>query len=318
MSSILLIAWNVIGPIFLLMGVGWGVQKWIGLDVRSLTKLNFWAFVPALLFVQIVESKIKPRDIGLTALHFAIVFVAMGLLSWQAARLLGAGDRLRRALTASVLFYNSGNYGIPAAQLAFSGSAEMSAFAVGVQSIVIMFQNISNFTIGLALQAGGREGGSWKSTLRSILALPMIYTLAAAWAWRGVHAATGWNLPAPIDASLHFLAQGMVPVALITLGAQMGSLQSHRIDVPIVLALFLRLILAPLLSWVVVWALGIQGLLAHSLVVSVSFPTAVNSALLALEFDNEPEFAAATVFYSTLLSAITVSLVIYAARVVYG
>lgn len=318
MSSILLIAWNVIAPIFLMMGVGWGVQKWIGLDVRSLTKLNFWVFVPALLFVQIVESKIKPRDIGLCALHFAIVFATMGLLSWQAARLIGAGSRLQRALTASVLFYNSGNYGIPAAQLAFAASPQQAAFAVGVQSIVIMFQNISNFTIGLALHAGGREGGSWKSTARSILGLPMVYTLAAAWLWRALHAATGWSLPSPLDASLHFLAQGMVPVALVTLGAQMGTLKSHRIDVPIVLALFLRLILAPMLSWGVVWALGIKGLLAPSLVVSVSFPTAVNSALLALEFDNEPEFAAATVFYSTLLSAITVSLVIYAARVVYG
>jgi len=291
------------------------VQKYIGLDVRSLTKLNFWVFVPALLFVQIVESKIKPRDIGLTFVHFAIVFALMGLLSWQAARVLGAGNRLRRALTASVLFYNSGNYGIPAAQLAF---AQHQAFAVGVQSIVIMFQNISNLTVGLALQAGGREGSSWKSTLRSILGLPMVYTLALAWAWRALHAATGWALPSPLEASLHFLAQGMVPVALVTLGAQMGSLKSHRVDAPILLALLLRLLIAPLLSWGVVWALGIRGLLAPSLVVSVSFPTAVNSALLALEFDNEPEFAAATVFYSTLLSAVTVPLVVYATRVVYG
>jgi predicted permease len=311
----LAILWNVILPIFLLMGVGWGVQKYIGMDVRSLSTLNFWVFVPALLFVKIVESTLAPRDMGLLALHFCIVFALMGVLSWQAAKWVGANERLRRALTASVLFYNSGNYGIPAAQLAFP---EQGAVAVGVQSIVIMFQNISNFTIGLFLQAGGREGHGWKQSLRAIFGLPMVYTLALAWIWRAVKSSTGWALPTPLDASLHFLAAGMVPVALVTLGAQMASLKSHRVDKPIVLALFLRLIVAPALSWGVVWALGVQGALAASLVVSVSFPTAVNSALLALQFDNEPDFAAATVFYSTLLSAVTVSVVVYLAKAVYG
>ena len=57
------------------------------------------------------------------------------------------------------MFYNSGNYGIPAAQLAFAPHA---AFATAVQAIVIMLQNISNFTIGIVLQAGGREGHGWR------------------------------------------------------------------------------------------------------------------------------------------------------------
>ena len=54
--------------------------------------------------------------------------------------------------------------------------------------------------------------------------------------------------------------------------------------------------------------------LAQALVISTAFPTAVNSALLALEYDNEPEFAAAAVFYSTLISSVTVSGVIYAVQ----
>ena len=315
MSSVLLIAWNVIAPIFLLIALGWGVQKWIGLDIRSLTKLNFWVFVPALLFVKIIESHLSPRDMGLLALHFTIVFSSMGALAWFAAGWIGAGDRMRRAMTSAVLFYNSGNYGIPVAQLAF---APDPSFAISVQTIVIMFQNVTNFTIGLALHAGGREGSSWKATLRAIFGLPMVYTLALAWVWRGVNGATGWQLPGPLDTTLHLLADGMVPLAVVTLGAQMGALKSHRVDRALILALGLRLLVAPLLSWGVVWALGITGALAASLVVSVSFPTAINSALLAAEFHNEPDFAAATVFYSTLLSAISVSLVIYAARAVYG
>jgi predicted permease len=51
---------------------------------------------------------------------------------------------------------------------------------------------------------------------------------------------------------------------------------------------------------------------AQAIIVSTSFPTAINSALLAIEYNNEPDYAAATVFYSTLISSATVSLVIYA------
>jgi hypothetical protein len=81
--------------------------------------------------------------------------------------------------------------------------------------------------------------------------------------------------------------------------------------------LVLRLMVGPILSGFIIWLLGIQGALAQSLLISTSFPTAVNSALLAMEFDNEPEFAAAVVFYSTMFSAVTVSVVIYAAKVLW-
>jgi predicted permease len=43
------------------------------------------------------------------------------------------------------------------------------------------------------------------------------------------------------------------------------------------------------------------------MILSASFPTAVNTALLAHEFQADSEFAAAAVFYSTLASMITVT-----------
>ena len=46
------------------------------------------------------------------------------------------------------------------------------------------------------------------------------------------------------------------------------------------------------------------------MIVSASFPTAVNTALLAHEFNADSQFAAAAVFYSTLVSMLTVTLLI--------
>ena len=288
-----------------MIGLGYVVQKRVGLDLLTLTRLNFYVFVPAFLFVRIYESKLSGAELGRIVTHFALFFPLMGLIAWGLASAFGFGDRLRRALTASVVFYNSGNYGIPVAQLAFGGAA----LPLQVQAAMVMMQNISNFTLGLFLIAGGR-GARARDTLLEVFKLPMIYVLVLAWGMRALHL----GVPLPINTALHFLADALVPIAVVTLGAQMAGLERPRFGRALALSLALRLVAAPIIGFALVWVLGIRGLLGEALLVSTSFPTAVNAALLALQFDNEPEFAAAAVFYSTLFSSVTVSATIYAAR----
>ena len=301
-QSVWLIFWTVITPIFTLVGVGYVVQKRLGLDAKTLTRLNFWIFVPAFLFVRIYESQLSGAQLKLILLHFALFFPLIGVLTWILGGFLGFPDRLRRALTASVMFYNSGNYGIPVAQLAFPGAI----LPLQVQAAIVMMQNISNFTVGLLIIAGGKGRGR-RETLREIFKLPMIYVLALAWTMRYFQIAP----PAPIFVALHWLDSALVPVAVITLGAQMAALKIPRFNRVLTVSLGLRLILAPILGFGIAWMLGIRGELAQALTLSTAFPTAVNAALLAAEFDNEPEFAAAAVFYSTLFSTVTVSVVIF-------
>jgi len=311
---VLVILWKVIAPIFAMIGLGYVLQKRVGFDLKTLTRLNFWVFVPAFLFIRIYESQLSGADLGKIFLHFCVFFPLLGLITWIFAGLCGFQDRLRRALTASVMFYNSGNYGIPVAQLAFPGAA----LPLQVQAAIVMMQNISNFTIGLFLIAGGR-GGRKRDTLKEIFKLPMIYVLLLAWSLRSLKPLLTTSLRAdlhqfslPIFTALNYLEKGLVPIAVVTLGAQMAALKVPPLSFPLVAALGMRLVFAPILGFATVYLLGIRGDLAQALVISTSFPTAVNSALLALEYDNEPQFAAAAVFYSTLISSVTVSGVIYA------
>ncbi len=297
------ILWEVIAPIFVLIGVGYGLQKRVGFDLKTLTRLNFWVFVPAFLFVRIYNSELNGAQLGQIFLHFAVFFPLLGGVTWLIAGWCGFEDRLRRAFTASVMFYNSGNYGIPVAQLAFPGLA----LPLQVQAAIVMLQNTANFTVGLALVAGGR-GGRRRDTLKEVFKLPMIYVLVLALAMRALKIAP----PLPISTALHYLEQGLVPIAVVTLGAQMAALKVPKLSPVLAASLAMRLLIAPILGFATVYLLGIRGDLAQALVISTSFPTAVNAALLALEYNNEPQFAAAAVFYSTLFSSVTVSGVIYA------
>ena len=247
------ILWEVIAPIFALVALGFGVQKRIGLDLPTLTRLNFWMFVPAFLWVHIFESTLDWSELRAIFLHFAIFFPLLGVLAWFAALLVKPSDRLRRATTASVLFYNSGNYGVPVAQLAFPGQA----LPLQIQAAIVMLQNVCNFSLGVFLIAGGRgERGS--DTLKAVFKLPMIYVLIAAALMR--HFAL--TPPLPLQTAVHWLSDALVPVAVTTLGAQMAGLKVPRPNPALALSLGLRLIVAPVLGFAVMKLLGLHGLLA--------------------------------------------------------
>jgi len=76
----------------------------------------------------------------------------------------------------------------------------------------------------------------------------------------------------------------------------------------------LRLLAGPVIGLGLIYAFGLTGFLAQMLLISTASPTAVNCMLLCMEFENHPDYAARAVFYSTLLSPLTVTLVIYLAQ----
>lgn len=64
----------------------------------------------------------------------------------------------------------------------------------------------------------------------------------------------------------------------------------------------MRLLVAPVLSLVLLRVFGLEGIVAQVLWIASAIPSSRNSAALALEYNNEPEFAAQAMLVSTLLS----------------
>ncbi len=66
-------------PVFFVIGLGYTIHKKFQLDIRSLSKVTFYAFVPALIFVKIYETNIH-LDL-LKAIGFTAVFLLVQGLS---------------------------------------------------------------------------------------------------------------------------------------------------------------------------------------------------------------------------------------------
>ena len=296
----------VVLPILLLVALGALVQRFHPLDIGTLSKLQIYLFVPAFLFVRVLESSLSWRQIAGVTGAVLLAKLLLGVPLWFLLRRLDAPRPTSGVFILSAVVFNAGNFGIPLAERAYGKDGG------AVQALIVMMSNLTLWGIGYGLLAA--MSGQGKRAVLGYFRLPMLYVLAAALALRGVHQ----TLPAPLLYTLHLVAEALVPLALVTLGAQMA--QSARrprwkIIAPLLVA---KLLLLPLVMAGVVVALGLWPWPGAILIVSAAAPTAVNTLLLTIEQKGDVEFAADCVFWTTLLSAVSVTLVLAVVKALGG
>ncbi|CAM4325232.1 AEC family transporter [Paenibacillus alkaliterrae] len=294
-------------PMGIMIGIGVAIQRAFKLDIKTLSKLNFYLFSPAIMFDLLYTTSISANVIG-KILFFLVLFMAAQYLIVEfVIRLRGYGPGMKSAMRNSVLFYNSANYGIPLNQLAFAGNKETLA----VQVVVMMIQSLVPNTYGI--YNVNAHKADIRAIMKTIFSMPIIYVIPVAFLLRGFDVA----IPQPIATPIDYLSSAFIGTALITLGVQLGNMEwriKRSLLIDVSLSGMLRLVAGPLLAWLIVWLLGLDKLTAAALIVSSAVPTSLSSVLLAVEFDNEAEFASQSVFVSTILSILTVTAVIFFLR----
>lgn len=304
----MILLWNVLSqvllPILGMIGLGWVLDRGWRLDLGSLVKINIYLFVPAFIFHEVVLSSLGAGFALRVMLFTVCVLAGMFLLSALTARLLGYEKSQTRALQLATMFYNSGNYGVPLMALAFPQVGPV------LQVFVLLTQNICTFTVGLFLASSTKGGG--RRAFGAMVRQVSLWAVCAALSVRVLGLpVTEWRwLWVPVD----YLHRGLVGLALVTLGVQLSKARVRQNVSRISWALGIRLIAGPVLAGALCGVFGFKGEQAAVLMVSASFPTAINTALLAHEFDADSEFAAAAVFYSTLGSMLSVSCLIALVR----
>ncbi len=293
-----------VSPMSVVIGLGIVLQRAFSLDIKTLSKLNFYLFSPAIMFKLLYSTELSAALIGQVLLFFLLFMFVQFMLVESVIRVRGYRPSMRSAMRNSVLFYNSANYGIPINQLAFSGNPATLA----IQVIIMMMQSLVPNTYGIynvnAHKADQRQ--IW----RTIFSMPIIYVIPVAFILRGFDI----TVPQPIYTPIEYLSSAFIGTALITLGVQLGSMEwriKRDLLIDVSIASVLRLVAGPALAWLIVWLMGLDKLTAAALIVSSAVPTSLSSVLLAVEFDNEAEFASQSVFMSTVLSIITVTAVIF-------
>ena len=295
------ILFSVIFPVFLIIGVGVALDRCFKLDLPTLSKLNFYVFVPALVFVKLLDADLPGATmlrVGLfTFVHIMLVFG----VSWALFSVKGLREK-RPVLSLAAMFYNAGNYGIPFIVLAF-GDEHVALIAV-----LLMVQNLLNFTLGIWVLEGTRQSGA--SRALGLLKVPVVYVLAIALAMRWL----GLDLIPQVKQPLTYLGNGLIPIALLTLGVQLSRSKPTSSAGPISALSVLRLVISPLLAWGLVPLFDFDSITSAVLIATAGLPVAVNVFILAAEYGRDAELASQGVFWTTLLSPLTLAVVLVLVR----
>ncbi|SDN23694.1 hypothetical protein SAMN04487897_102242 [Paenibacillus sp. yr247] len=301
MSYFVYILVNNIVPISIMIAIGVVMYRAFHLDIKTLSKLNFYVFSPALVFVKLYESEMNLHILLQVLLFFVLFFSLLFAIIEAIIRVKKMQRGVRIAMRNSVIFYNSANYALPLNQTVFGGNA----YTLSIQIVIMIMQTLLPNTYGIYTLNSHKS--TWKATMKTILSLPVIYAIPVALVLRYFH------LPVPqsIHLPLQYISNAFMATALLTLGVQLGSMKWEFHFSNVLVSNILRLAAGPLLGFFVVWLLGIEGLTAKALILSCAVPTSLSSVLLAIEYENEPEFSSQTVFTSTLFSMFTIPVVIY-------
>ena len=298
---------DIILPIFIVMAIGFILQKKFTMDISTLSKLNIYFVVPAFIFVKLYSTQFSASLFGKVLLFFILLVIILYAISTLFAKILGLDRGKKTTFTNSTMFFNSGNYGVPVNELAFKGDP----FAMSIQVIVLTLQNIFTFSYGIfALQSV--NSSKWKAMI-GYFKMPVLYAMGAGLICNALNI----QVPAVILVPANMIANAMIGLALLTLGAQVARIQFKAALSAVYSSLTIRLIISPIIALFIIWLFRVDGMTAQALLIASAMPTSVNSAVIAEEYKNYPEFAAQVVLFSTIISAFTVSFVIYLAGILF-
>lgn len=318
MSVFLYILMHNILPIFTLIALGFLLSKKFDLNIFTLSKLNMYLFIPGYIFVNLYTADL---DMGLLKIiYFGIIFMIVNdLLARVIAKVRKYDVGLTNAFKNSIMFNNSGNIGLSLITLVFGsapfvtgGQTPFLGQAIAAQIIVLVFMNLTTNTIGL--YNAGRAKLNFKASIAQIFAMPSIYVIPVTLLFRYGHI----NITTtPIWPALVYIKDGLVPISLLTLGVQLSKTKFDFKDINVHTAVFIRLIIGPVLALALIYLFKLSGITAQTLLIAYSVPTAVNTALIAVECDNKPGFASQVVMVSTVFSAVTLVVAVYVARILF-
>jgi hypothetical protein len=293
---------NVVLPVFLMVGLTAVAHFFLHFEIRTLSRVVFYVFAPALVFDSLASSDVSGVEFGQIAAVVILLTLALWVLGALAARLLHLEGPTQAAFVAAILLMNAGNYGL---------SVNLFAFGQEGLSRATLYFTVSallSSSLGVYLSARGRV--STRQSLLRVAGVPMVYASAL-----GLVCNLGnLAMPEPIAKAVHILGQASVPVMLAVLGAQLVQTYQNRQPVVHLPALGVvtvtRLVVAPALAWVLAGLVGLNGLARDITILESAMPTAVITTILATEFDSDPPFAALCVLATTLASLVTLTVLL--------
>jgi len=287
--------------LFVIIGLGFFARKHGILDktrVHWVSHILVTVALPALT-ISSMQLPFTPENVSIVSHTLVLAFgyyVGAFVFSLVVCRFLPATRAETGVFRFMLIFPNVGFMGIPVA------SAILGPQALFYLILFNLPFNLLVFTMGVWLLAQGRQE---KPGLSLLLTPGFVASLVGLALF-----AAGYDIPFPLDTLLDWVGRTTTPLAMLMVGALLATLPLSRLagDWRVSLIAFLRLIIMPILAFVLLTPFVHDPLLVGTVVLLIAMPVAANTVLLSEEYGVDATLASQGVFLSTLLCLVTIPL----------
>lgn len=288
---------------YVLSRLGWFARECHNLFPRLVTNVA----LPPFLFSVIVSSMDRGHllemlyGVALPMLTMIIMFI----LAFLAGKILKVQKKHFGLFCACVSNPNTIFIGIPV-NMALFGHDALPYVLLYYFASTTFFWTIGNYAI--ARDSGGEIAKSpvyprIRHKLAKIISPPMIGFLTGLF-----FVLLDWHLPSFIHEAARTVGNLTTPLALIFIGSTLQRMEwkNFKLSRDIVVALIGRLVVNPVLVWLLLPLFALPELMGKVFVMQSSLPVIMQIAILSAYYDTDPEFGSVMVCLSTILCAFTI------------
>lgn len=279
---------GILFPLFALVCAGFGIARWMKVDLSPISRINMDIFLPALVFASLSTMPLDMTKIPLLSAALLAIFVP-GLLILPMCRFF----RLNyKTWAPPYMFRNSGNFAIPLFTYTFGEKALASAVLLFVVS------TCAHVSLGLAIL-------SKENPLKQVVRMPIFLVSAVALALN----LSGIGVWQPLHQATALLGQTAVPIMLLSLGAQMRHMRLSGLKIGLVCTL-LSLATGGITFALIDTLIPLTPIHLQMMLLFTMLPPAVMNFLFAERFNIEPMKVASMVLFGNFMCLFTLPILL--------
>ena len=289
-----------------LMVIGYGMARRGKIDrgsVKIISGLTLNVFMTGTILNSVLgaDLELSWAELGRILLVVWVMQLLGYVIAWLVARLV-PNDREHKPLFELLMSMgNSMFVGLPIVDTLFPGT-----HAVFYVSLSCLPFNVLLFTYGVWRLQSGQE--NTRIRLRDILSIPLLAALAGL-----VLFLVKPPVPAALRGLITTLSGATTPLSMLVIGATLGSvslLDAFRSG-RLYLISAVRLLVIPLLTWLVCGLLTGDPVLRMTMVILAACPCAVVITVMANQYNRDSVYTAEGTLQTTALSMITIPLLVW-------
>ena len=301
---------SVTGPVFIIVFVGLYLKRKGHIDGAFVAKASALVFnicLPILIFLSMIDNDLHLSDqLPLVWFCIAAAIVTFIIFWWLSALWVPHADR--GVAVQGAFRSNLGIVGIALCAKAF-GDDGLAIGAVILAVVTPVFNVLSVYALNRSLHQG--KAVPWGKTFKDIARNPLIIAIFLGFlsAW------LDFKLPKVMYDAGQYLARMTLPLALIAIGGSLSLRELKHTSALSAQAVFAKLVIVPVVVGIAAYLLGFSGVEMGCIILMFASPTAAASFVMVRAMGGNHVLASNIIAMSTLLSALSVSLLLYFAKV---